>query len=87
MVFDPGVLDPDHGIDNGEQFAHGRDEGDLFRFGRLRTGADRICGSQGCYGRPPDLVAPGFPDQAETVRVARSRPRSGPGPVHQTCLS
>ena len=32
MVFDPGFLGLDHGIENGEQCAHGRDEGDLLRF-------------------------------------------------------
>ncbi len=32
MVFDPGFLGSDHGIENGEQFAHGRDEGDLLGF-------------------------------------------------------
>ena len=32
MVFDPGFLGLDHGIENDEQFAHGRDEGDLFGF-------------------------------------------------------
>ena len=32
MVFDPGFLGLDHGIENGEQFAHGRDEGDFFGF-------------------------------------------------------
>ena len=31
MVFDPWFLGLDHGIENGEQFAHGRDEGDLLR--------------------------------------------------------
>ena len=32
MVFDPGFLGLDHGIENGDQFAHGRDEGDFFGF-------------------------------------------------------
>ena len=32
MVFDPRFLGFDHGIENGEQFAHGCDEGDLLRF-------------------------------------------------------
>ena len=32
MVFDPWFLGFDHGIENGEQFAHGCDEGDLFGF-------------------------------------------------------
>ena len=32
MVFDPGLLGFNHGIEYGEQFAHGRDEGDLFGF-------------------------------------------------------
>ena len=32
MVFDPGFPGFDHGIENGEQFAHGCDEGDLFGF-------------------------------------------------------
>ena len=32
MVFDPEFLGLDHGIENGEQFANGRDEGDLFGF-------------------------------------------------------
>ena len=32
MVFDPGFPGFNHGIDNGEQFAHGRDEGDFLGF-------------------------------------------------------
>ena len=32
MVFDPGFPGFNHGIENGEQFAHGCDEGDLFGF-------------------------------------------------------
>ncbi len=32
MGFDPGFLGFEHGIENCEQFAHGRDEGDLLGF-------------------------------------------------------
>ena len=64
MVFDPGFLGLDHGIENGEQFAHGRDESDLFGFADFAdaralsaqpaTGPDR---GRGPAPRP--TVAPG----------------------------
>ena len=80
MVFDPGLLGFDHGIENGEQFSHGCDEGDLIGFADCTQApvesADlRVVagGGQGGHVQGGAHLGTASPDSALTSRTGHCR--------------